>query len=902
MVCAPRYSHKQDARHEKKLFNGPKLNNFPSGRCFLLHSNLSGVEDILQPCKRQSNNPYNGYCQLGLSAASIDNSSSVVMGVVGLGNDTARLVYTGGVERYSPESRAFAVSLFDQRLKRDDYMGYGVAVLRFENTTGIAGGAPRGDNLEGKVFIYEDRKDGIVFQSTLERPKDSQVGSYFGSSVCAVDLNNDGLTDLLVGAPLFTMTMDEGRVYVYISNKDGVLSWAKSMTLTGDSVPGARFGFALADAGDLNRDGFHDVVVGAPYEGPNSEGAVYVYHGNKQGIQNRYQQKIFASSLSSSLRGFGCSVSGAVDVDYNGYPDLVVGAYKSDHAVLLRTSRIIHLEASIALSRSKIVLENSDHLCVLEDGTRHKCLNATFCFKFSDREPSNRKDLRISYRIELDKDKIAEDLRRIFFLTSAPVTTLQGETTIPQGQELHCLPVYPVYIREKFEILDLLTPMTFDVTFDLVNRSCEMDGNVPCPVLDGYRPTSLRNTELNFQKQCRGVICEPDMTLRGTTRISGENRVLHIGSSDIVKVDLDLVNIAQDASYLTKLVLELPLELSYIGPTSTEFIQCTASYGNVTATVTCDVGNPFKGKSKKKINIAFEASRITHSFIISAFVTSANIDVDLSNNRLSLPVRAAYVADVAISGVSQPSEVIYHVKPSGDDVEFQTDIGPVIVQTLMVVNHGPSSVEQVGVSVDTPQLLPGKLKDDYLLYLLKVELTSGAGRCNAISNPLRIPSRNHTQWNEHPEINGRAELRTEATRMNCNSAVCYTFECTLGRMSRGDTATITITSRLWEATLLKAKAGVVNLETTAHLTVPSHLQQPNNTNDQVSVVLVAKPSRAGSEVIREETPWWIYLLAVLGGLLLLTAAISIMYRFGFFERHRHEDSSTDPDELKPMNM
>lgn len=44
-----------------------------------------------------------------------------------------------------------------------------------------------------------------------------QMGSYFGSSLCAVDLNADGLSDLLVGAPMFSEIRDEGQVTVYIN-------------------------------------------------------------------------------------------------------------------------------------------------------------------------------------------------------------------------------------------------------------------------------------------------------------------------------------------------------------------------------------------------------------------------------------------------------------------------------------------------------------------------------------------------------------------------------------------------------------------------------------------------------------------------------------------------------------
>lgn len=63
------------------------------------------------------------------------------------------------------------------------------------------------------------------------------MGSYFGSSLCAVDLNQDGLSDLLVGAPMHSQLRDEGQVSVYLSkgNVSGVCG-VSGKTLSRDSL------------------------------------------------------------------------------------------------------------------------------------------------------------------------------------------------------------------------------------------------------------------------------------------------------------------------------------------------------------------------------------------------------------------------------------------------------------------------------------------------------------------------------------------------------------------------------------------------------------------------------------------------------------------------------------------
>ena len=87
--------------------------------------------------------------------------------------------------------------------------------------------------------------------------------------------------------------------------------------LKGSNLPGARFGMAIVNLHDINKDSFEDVAIGAPYE--EGSGAVYIYNGAKNGLHKKFSQRILARTLNSGLRGFGYSFSRPLDIDSNHY-------------------------------------------------------------------------------------------------------------------------------------------------------------------------------------------------------------------------------------------------------------------------------------------------------------------------------------------------------------------------------------------------------------------------------------------------------------------------------------------------------------------------------------------------------------------------------------------------------
>jgi len=131
-----------------------------------------------------------------------------------------------------------------------------------------------------------------------------------------------------------------------------------------------------------------DLAVGAPYEG---KGAVYIFRGSARGVLPAYSQRISARDFPgvTGLRAFGASLSSsAADLDNNGYPDVVVGAFASDSVVILRSRPVVTIEVEVHTEPFRV--DPRQTTCVYDDST-HVCFKLQICFRFTAR-PLDRSD------------------------------------------------------------------------------------------------------------------------------------------------------------------------------------------------------------------------------------------------------------------------------------------------------------------------------------------------------------------------------------------------------------------------------------------------------------------------------------------------------------------------------
>lgn len=155
-----------------------------------------------------------------------------------------------------------------------------------------------------------------------------------GLSVATADVNGDGFADVLASA--HTAAGNTGQVRVWYGSASGPSVSGPNLNITGPD-PGGYFGACIAAAGDVNGDGYPDVIVGANYaEDPVSpladEGRAYVFRGSAGGLVTT---PIWARSGGQANAHLGTSVSGAGDVNGDGFADVVVGVPDFDTVDLL---------------------------------------------------------------------------------------------------------------------------------------------------------------------------------------------------------------------------------------------------------------------------------------------------------------------------------------------------------------------------------------------------------------------------------------------------------------------------------------------------------------------------------------------------------------------------------------
>jgi subtilisin family serine protease len=243
-----------------------------------------------------------------------DNYDDFYLGAVGLGipgaGNQAYMFYGG-----PPYPRVMDVSSADRTLSGDIYYdGFGSNGCRLGDLDGhnipeIAIGAPQSSVGTGYVRLFSGASGAVLNTFYGEA-----AGDDFGYSLqSAGDVNNDGINDLAVGAPLNDNGgEDAGCVYVYSGN-----DFTELYRFPGTAY--RSYGESVAGIGDVDGDNYDDVLIGAPGILSDAPGSAIVYSGATG-------QVLYSLSEYISSQSFGQMVASAGDINQDGINDFIVGA------------------------------------------------------------------------------------------------------------------------------------------------------------------------------------------------------------------------------------------------------------------------------------------------------------------------------------------------------------------------------------------------------------------------------------------------------------------------------------------------------------------------------------------------------------------------------------------------
>uniref|UniRef100_A0A4W4G8V3 Integrin alpha third immunoglobulin-like domain-containing protein n=1 Tax=Electrophorus electricus TaxID=8005 RepID=A0A4W4G8V3_ELEEL len=346
----------------------PSETRDPIGRCYMLSEDLTERDDLdggeWKFCEgRPQGHEQFGFCQQGLAASFTPDNNYILFGAPGTYNWKGLLFMASPIEdalvykTLEPSSQP----MFED-VAQNSYLGFSVdsakGIMNRGELTFVAG-APRANHTGAVVLLKKDNIYRLVPEHILWG---EELASSFGYSVTTADLNQDGWTDLIVGAPNFFDRKAEigGAVYIFLNPAS---HWEKARPIRLNGTYDSMFGMTVSSIGDLDQDGYGDVAIGAPFDGA---GKVFIFRGSATGINTKPSQVL--DGLNAGVSRFGYSISGGLDIDGNLYPDLAVGSL-SDQVVIYRSRPVVHVIRDISMEPQDIDL--ALHNCKGREGIPH---------------------------------------------------------------------------------------------------------------------------------------------------------------------------------------------------------------------------------------------------------------------------------------------------------------------------------------------------------------------------------------------------------------------------------------------------------------------------------------------------------------------------------------------------
>ncbi|XP_045051379.2 integrin alpha-D isoform X2 [Desmodus rotundus] len=789
--------------------------------------------------------------------SSVLTTDGPVLGAVG------SFSWSGGAFVYSPNGSPTFINMSQENVDmRDSYLGYSTELALWKGVKSLVLGAPRHQHT-GKVVIFTQ-------VSGKWRPKaevtGTQIGSYFGASLCSVDVDRDGSSDLvLIGAPHYFEPTRGGQVSV-CPLPQGRARWQCEVILRGEQGhPWGRFGTALTMLGDVNGDKLTDVAIGAPGEQEN-QGAVYLFHGTSGlGISLSHSQRITGSQFSPRLQHFGQSLSGGQDLTLDGLVDLAVGA--QGHALLLRTRPVLRVWVNIHVTPAEIA--RSVYECKEHTSSGQELGDANVCLRIYGSPKNRLGDLQSSVTFDLTLDPGRLNPRAIFKETSS--RSLTRVRVLGLGR--HC---EDVKLLLPTCVEDSVTPLTLRLNFSLVGNPISAFGNLqPMLAMDAPR---YYTASLPFEKNC-GVdhVCQDDLGI--SFGFSGM-KTLVVGSNLELNMEVKVWNDGED-SYGTTVTFSYPTGLSYRRVAGSQ-----SQLQSRSLHLTCDSA-PARGRDSWSTRCSIkhlifrEGAQITFvatfdvspkamlgdRLLLMANVSSENNTPRTSKTTFQLELPVKYAVYAVISSHEQSTKYL--------NFSASEEKGSSLAQHRYQVNN----LGQRDLPVSISFLVPVELNQVTVWTGLKILHPQNPSiQCSA---ERMVPT----------ESNFLTHIQKNRV-LDCSIADCLRFRCDIPSFGVQEELDFILKGNLsfsWVSQTLQKKVSVVSVaEITFDRSVYSQLP------GQEAFL------RAQMEMVLEEyevyDPIPLVVGSSVGGLLLLALITVTLYKLGFFKRQYKEMLDDKPED------
>ncbi|XP_044868881.1 integrin alpha-D-like [Mauremys mutica] len=742
----------------------------------------------------------------------------------------------------------------------DTYLGYSSQVITANGQSSYVVGAPRYQHAGKVVLFSQDTKGGEW--TPRSQLLGEQIGSYFGGTLCAVDLDRDGNTDLvLIGAPMYYTPLNGGRVYICPINWPGVMQIC-SKTLQGQTGKTfGRFGASMSEIGDISGDGQTDVAIGAPLENDNC-GALYIFHGEKGGLSPQYRQRIEGSLFSSRLQYFGQAVSGGTDLTGDGLPDIAVGA--QGQVLLLRSRPVLRVGVSISFQPPTI--PTSAFNCQGQEQLNTEASRAEVCFtvtKSTKDSLGNGISSTIQYSLALDPGRTKI---RAAFDSTGPVLSTELRFGIEKKCETYriMLPLCPE---------DTLTPITLRLNYTLTGEPIAAAGRLRPILSEDSALVSVGS--LPFEKDCGSdKVCTDELQI--SFNFSGLSTLV-VGVIPELNTTISVQNRGEN-SYSTMVQFFYPAVLSYRRVLLLQSnrravaVRCSSAVGSEEQTQrnsTCHINHPIFWSGTEAVFVAtFDVSSeadLGDRLQITAKASSDNGSpiTERMSHRAELPVK--YGIFIILTSLEESTKYVNFTTEEAETsvpVTHRYEVKNLRQRSVPISVTFQFPVELSGVRVwDASEVIPSK-----------PQLAQCASEA------------------ETPGLKDFVKQMSERPLLDCSVATCKKIRCRIASLEMQQPLEFVIKGNVsfqWVSQTQQQKVSLVS-EARIEYEEEKYTQKEGFVQRQVQTVV-------------ERSEVYNYLPVIVGssvgGLILLALITAALYKFGFFKRQykqRMEGEMAEP--------